>query len=137
MRSGFVLAVIIAAIALPLIGADHLPSNNADVNGIGIHWVGTDYSGRCPVLVKFKATIYFTHSPVKAQYFWERSDGSGTKRQTVAIATETKPTSEVLRTEWPVGEPGKNFKASARLHVISDSGEVASEWSESTGHCRK
>jgi hypothetical protein len=86
-------------------------------------------------MVHFKATVYLTHVPVKVRYYWERNSGVRTKTQSAVISAESAPKLNV-KTDWPVGIPGKSFRATVRLHVLADAGEVVSDLTKSTGHCR-
>ena len=112
------------------------PRWNSDVVNVGIQAVALDYDGPCPVVVRFQATIYLDRTPMKVQYYWERSDGSKTRPKSVELSANIAPKLNV-KDEWVVGVPGKSYRATDRLHVKTDAGEVLSDTATSPGRCRR
>ena len=87
-------------------------------------------------MVHFKASIYVAHVPMRVRYYWERGNGVRTKARVQRITSEAHPILTV-KDDWAAGAPGKSFRETARLHVITDAGEAISDTVESTGRCER
>lgn len=132
MKRRTIVVFAVASLVFSRARAQHLPPT-ADVRGIAIGPVALGYHGPCPVMVRFTATVYFTHVPISVRYYWERN-GVKTKAQSAKLSAQDPPKLN-LSTGWPAGMPGSKFNAAARLHVFTDVGEVVSEMKESPGNC--
>jgi hypothetical protein len=131
VKRTFILLCLLSCLAI----AATPQTSNADIVGIGVQAIGTEYEGPCPVMVHFKATIYLTRVPVKLTYYWQRGNGK-TRAKNVEVSAEGLPKVNVSD-DFAVGASGKSFKATDRLHVSTAAGEVVSDTAESTGRCRQ
>jgi hypothetical protein len=106
---------------------------NADVVGVSIRATAIDYRGPCPVMVHFRGIVRVSRIPLKLKYYWERGGGK-TQSKNVELGAGAIPKLDVAD-DFAIGTSGRSFRATDRLHVLTDAGEVVSDTEESTGHC--
>lgn len=109
-----------------------LSSQDGSSGGIAIKAAATNYKGRCPVTVHFRATFSYERNS-KVTYHWERGDGKRTPRQSRQLPDGRLNVDD----DFAVGEPGQSFTATDRLHVSVEGmkDEIVSPAAESTGIC--
>lgn len=91
------------------------------------------FRGSCPVKVHFTATLYHGESHARFQYHWERGNGKMTSPQ----PGETLNGKVNITDEFEVGEPGRSFVATDRLHLRMEGfkEEIVSPEGKSIGTC--
>jgi hypothetical protein len=98
---------------------------------IGVKTVPKDYSGPCPTIVQFQATIMGGDSKVK--YHWERGNGKSTPEHSGKLSDGKLDVSD----KFSIGVSGHTFLATDRLHVVFEGNtkELVSPKIEIKGTC--
>jgi hypothetical protein len=76
----------------------------------------TTYSGPCPVVITFKATIY-SKGQGSFKYVWLRSDNAIDNNNSFVTLSGTGV--DVVTTTWTIGAPGMTFSGWEALKIIS------------------
>jgi hypothetical protein len=109
-------------------------SQDGSTGGIELEVAPKNFTGVCPVEVRFRATIYgASHS--KLRYRWERSSDKMTLRQSGELIDGKL---EMGDSFW-VGQPGHTFSVTNRLRVLFEGQEkeIITPKIESSGMCTK
>ena len=118
------------SLALVLVaGAAHAQEHT--VTRVGIVAKPAQYTGACPAEIRFIATIFVSHHPVKVRYRWERSDGAKSPPEDVEITSAGRG----VETTWKLGAPHEHMTVSERLHVLAPTG-ISSEPATASIQCR-
>jgi hypothetical protein len=122
---------MICLLGLSLI-ATQVYSEDARGGGIWASAVPTGYKGPCPVTAHFRVTLSDDLGHAKVRYHWERSGGKITPQQSVKILDGRLTVGD----DFAVGEPGKSFETTDRLHLSIDAEpEIVTAKLRSNGTC--
>jgi hypothetical protein len=134
MTIGCALAVRLLQAVCLMCSSTSLVANAKDIRSIIVAADLTQYSGRCPVIVHFKAKVRLTRTPMTVHYFWEHSGGEMSRTDTVSLPRGMDPEFEV-RDSWAVGASEGRFTITDRLHGSTENDSAMSETAQFTVHC--
>ena len=102
--------------------------------GVIVHVEPRNHTGRCPVLLRFTATIAFERA-TQVQYYWEHGDGF---TSAVVTGATDDDGNLVVTDQFSVGQAGRSFATTDRLHLRFRTGPwFTTQAVESHGTCDK
>src|SRR5258708_872891 len=110
--------------------------DRSDITGVEVQADAPKYSGRCPITLRFSATIHVDHAPLTVTYWWERSHGTRSKAQVVEIPADGNLIISAVDA-WAAGIPRESlWTISDGLHVRVEDVDFVSEPAHSSLSCR-
>jgi hypothetical protein len=121
-------------VVLVALSCHSTPARDGPSGGVIVHAEPRNNTGRCPVLLRFTATIGFERA-TQVQYYWEHGDGSTSAVVTGATGDDGNL---VVTDQFSVGQADRSFAVTDRLHLRFGAGAwFSTQAAESHGTCEK